>query len=230
MYFKIAKVGDINKALDIEFAKINSPLKAAIDHYEDAPPFTYARIENKTKFSQVYITAEGKIYLPDFWKDGVCLANGSISDITQLAKAIDFWLSNSITTKQLSEKFSFVKLTDKAIAFDEGIEIEYTWNFILNNPSMAELKDFVSLAIKDEILRWLFPFTSLNRLCFSRCTGYPYTNDTPIVVPVTAGIFEVRLYNNKLVGRGTAAEALAIVRQNLPSNIGKAVKGTADDL
>lgn len=229
MYYKIAKVSDINEALNIEFAKINSPLKVAIDD-ESHPPFSYARIENKKRFSQVYVAAEEKIYLPDFWKEGVCLANGSISDITQLAEVIDFWLSNDVTAKQLSEKFSFVKLADKAIAFDEGVEIEYTWNFILNDSSTVELKDFVSLAVKDEILKWLFPFTSLNSLCFSRSTGYPYTNDIPIVIPVTKDIFEVRLHNNKLLGRGTAAEALIVVKQNLPANIGKAVKGTADDL
>ena len=67
-----------------------------------------------------YIAAEKKVYSPDFWKEGVCLAHAHTDDITTLATVVDFWLCNDITTKELAQKFVFVKPSDKASAFDEN--------------------------------------------------------------------------------------------------------------
>lgn len=43
------------------------------------------------------------------------------------------------------------------------------------------LEPVVTVAASDPDLRRLFPFTSLNRLCFSRCSAYPYTLDCPCI-------------------------------------------------
>jgi hypothetical protein len=231
MYVEIEKVGSLDKALDLELAKINSAFRVKVDEDLKAKfPIVYARVENENKFSQIYIAAERKLYLPDFWRDGVCLANGSTPDINQLAMVIDYWLGNNITTKALYQKFPFVTPDDKAHAFDIGREVEYSWHQTLNHPPTDHLKEAISLAMDDEVLSKLFPFTSLNRLCFSKCTGYPYTNDIATINPVDKGYFEVRLPNNQLLGSGTAAEALKILKDSLPANIGPAVKGTAEDL
>jgi len=39
------------------------------------------------------------------------------------------------------------------------------------------LRPVITAANARSELRGLFPFTSLNRLCFSRCSEYPYTED-----------------------------------------------------
>lgn len=231
MYIKIAKVGDIDKDLNIEFEKINSPLRVMSYPGGRDLPFVCAIIENKTKSSEVSLAEGDRLYLPDFWKDGVCMATGSFTDITQLVTALDFWLRDDIVTKQLSERFPSITPTDHSSAFESGIEIEYGWQKVLNAKYTAELKSFISLAMEDSVLNQLFPYTSLNTLCFSRCTGYPYTNDTPAVEPVGKDIFRVRLMNGViLLDSGTAAEALVVVKQNIPLNVGRAVKGTAKDL
>jgi hypothetical protein len=36
----------------------------------------------------------------------------------------------------------------------------------------------------------LFPFQSVNRLCFSRCSDFPYTNDCPCIGVDRKGAFE----------------------------------------
>ena len=251
MYPELEKVGGLQNAIDIEFEKLNSDLRVTKDTNLEKLPFTYARIEKGQKFSQVYIGSEEKIYLPDFWKEGVCLAHGKTKNIAELGQALDFWLCNNITTKELANKFSFVIPNHKATAFDENKEVEYTWNCILQDKSRAEIHDFVTLAIKDEVLSKLFPFTSLYTLCFSRCTGYPYdTNDLPNVTPklfenfastiiektsthqdteISEVQFVVTKNRGEYIGVGNAEVALQIVKANLPDNVKPARKGTADD-
>jgi hypothetical protein len=251
MYPEIEKAGSLSNALNIEFAKINSPLKVAIENNIDKLPFDYARVENKNKFSQVYIGAEKKLYLPDFWRDGVCLAHGQTENILELATVLDFWLNQDITTNVLAEKFKFVKPNDNAKAFDENNEVEFAWNYILQSDSKTGLHEFVKLAIKDEFLSKLFPFTSLYTLCFSKCTGYPFDSDNlPNITPKQFENFApiINEYiiteydNNKLeqqfvvtkntneyLGEGNAKQALKIVKNNLPDNIRPAKKGTADN-
>jgi hypothetical protein len=251
MYPELDKVGGLQNAINIEFEKLNSTLRVSQDNELSKIPLTYARIENGQKFSQVYIGAEEKIYLPDFWKEGVCLAHGQAKNISALAQVLDFWLCNDVTTKQLADKFSFVSQSDKAFAFDNKNEVEYSWNLILQDQDKAEISDFVKLAIKDNVLNKLFPFTSLYTLCFSRCTGYPYdTDNLPNVTPKQfenfAPIqgkksfsvqdinkletqFVVTKNKSEYLGEGNAEEALKIVKANLPDNLQPARKGTADE-
>lgn len=235
LYPELEEVGGLRNALAAEFGRLDSGLKDVSDSSSDIMPFTYSRVEKANKFSQVYLAAQEKLYLPDFWREGVCLAHGKTSSLTELAKAVDFWLCKDVTTAELASAFPFIEPNEKAAAFDENREVEYTWTQIQSDDSKKELKTFVDLAIKDEVLGKLFPFTSLYTLCFSRCTGYPYTYDAPTVTPVSKTLFgrskyEVRLPDNEVIGRGNAAEAIALVKANLPLDIKRAVKGTAEDL
>lgn len=235
LYPELDEAGGLRSALAAEFSKIDSCLKDVSDSSSDIMPSTYSRVGKGKKFSQVYLAAEEKLYLPDFWREGVCLAHGKTSSLIELAKVLDFWLCKDVTTAELSSVFSFIEPNDKAAAFDENREVDYTWARIQSDDSRKGLKAFVDLAIKDEILGKLFPFTSLYTLCFSRCTGYPYTYDTPTVTPVGKNLFgqskyEVRMPDNQVLGRGNAAASIALVKANLPSDIKPAVKGTAEDL
>lgn len=230
LYEEVAQAGSLTKALDLEFEKIQSLLRCSVDDELSRFPFTYARIENKNRFSQIYLAADKKLYLPDFWRNGVCLAHGETDNMAQLAEILNCWLCSDINTRALQEKFQCVVATEKATAFDENREVEYTWNVLLHDNSRADIRSFVELAIEDKILSTLFPFTSLTTLCFSRCTGYPYTYDTPIVIPISTDIYEVRLSNNYLVGTGSAMAALHMVKQHLSPDLKPAMSGTAKDV
>lgn len=239
-YLEIAE--GLNKALQKEFLKRKSDLRVCDNADFSKLPFAYARIEKGKKFVQIYIAATEKNYLPDFWKEGVCLANGKTKNFDELVTAIEFWFGEDISTKEFAEKFSFIIPNKKAEAFDTNSEIEYAWGFLLENN--LELHDFVQLARKDEILSCLFPYTSLHTLRFSRCTGYPYdSNDLPEVTPKMqeffgpvksekkTGDFSKNVYivsrnGNKFLGEGTAEEALKLVKLNLPYTIQPSRKGT----
>ncbi|MGB0523902.1 MAG: DUF6193 family natural product biosynthesis protein, partial [Flammeovirgaceae bacterium] len=134
----------------------------------------------------------------------------------------------------LSQKFPIVIPNEKSSAFDENREVAYTWNSYLKNDRFLNLRGFIKVAMKDEIVGKLFPFTSMMRLCLSRCTGYPYTNDTPIVIGMMIEgdkyEYEVQHPEGTLIGRGNAREALNILKKHLPKDIKPAIKGTVDDL
>lgn len=133
MYPELEKVGGLQNAIDIEFEKLNSDLRVTRDSDLDKIPLTFALIKNGQKFSQVYIGAEVKLYLPDFWKEGVCLAHGQTDNISDLGQVLEFWLSNNITMRELAAKFSFVVPNDEAFAFEDNNEVQYTWNLILQD-------------------------------------------------------------------------------------------------
>lgn len=231
LYPEIEIAGGLTFALDIAFKKIGSKLRVSKNKDQDFFPGAYARMENHNKFSQTYIATEEKLYLSDFWRDGVCLGHGKTDNIDLLAEGINYWLTAKVNTKQLADKFSFITPNKDAKIFDEGNEVEYKWQSILNDPDRKEIKSFVSLAINDNVLSKLFPYTSLMTLCFSRCKGYPFTHDTPTITPIIeTEHYLIRKSNGDEIDSGSASEALKIVLNNLPKDIGPAVKGTSEDL
>ncbi len=231
LYPEIESAGGLIFALDIAFKNIGSTLRVSNDNDPKFFPGAFARLEKDNKFSQIYIASENKLYLPDFWREGVWLAHGQTDNINFLVECIDYWLTTNANTKQLADKFSFVTPNADATIFDEGKEVEYRWQSILNDAHRKEIKTFAELAIKDTVLSKLFPYTSLMTLCFSRCTGYPFTYDTPTVSPIIdTEQYLVRQSNNDIIGSGSASEALKMVLANLPKDIGPAVKGTSEDL
>lgn len=221
LYPEIEKAGDLNSALNIEFEKIGSEFRCE----------KYEQVNSGNKFATVSTAMHEKLYITTFWRNGVCLVHGSSDNLNVIVQTFDFWLSNNITCKEFENKFpAIVKADKKAEAFDNGTEVAYTWNEILKSEHYIDLHEFIKLAINDELINKLFPFTSHMRLCLSKCTGYPYTLDLPIVAPLKNKQFEVRNNEQRLIGCGNAQEALKILKDNLPHDIQAAISGTADDL
>ena len=81
MYPEIEEAGGLRNALAAEFSKIGSCLKDVPDSSSDIMPSTYSRVGKGNKFSQVYLAVKEKLYLPDFWREGICLAHGKTSKL-----------------------------------------------------------------------------------------------------------------------------------------------------
>ncbi len=86
------------------------------------------------------------------------------------------------------------------------------------------------LAHAEDRFRHLFPFTSVNRLCFSRCSEFPYTTDCPCIGVDRRGNYGVDRYPFPKLGwdesdpdqtigdAADAADAVAIALAALPAN------------
>jgi hypothetical protein len=102
-----------------------------------------------------------------------------------------------------------------------------------------ELLPVARLARSHAQLGLLFPFQSLNRLCFSRCSEYPYTNDCPCIGVDRRGMFGVTGYpyyfgpaendpRPALPLPRDAAHAIEIAAAALPPTAGEVWLGSSD--
>ena len=123
----------------------------------------------------------------DFWDRGVCLAHGSTPLLPKVAEAINAWIAEESSCGELQRRFPFVSVESTAEFHeqDAAAEVERKWQALCvsvkSDSSKVELTPLVEKAMKVPALRQLFPFTSLVWLCFSRCTGYPFSGDCPSV-------------------------------------------------
>jgi hypothetical protein len=231
LYPDLVEQGGLANGLRAALREIGSDLP--VSELDKSVRFVvYARVESGSRFSQIYVGAQTRIFTFDFWNRGACLAHAATPEILQVAQSIDKWIAARCTTAELASAFHFVRVEPRAAAYERGEEVEIRWRDYLASlgATFPELTAFVTAAAAEPKLRQLFPFTSLNRFCFSRCTGYPFTRDTPHVVPLGRDQYEVMSYSGESLGRGNAADAVALAVAALPPNCGPAVPGTAEQL
>jgi hypothetical protein len=204
----------------------------------------------------MYLAAHERLFLFDFWSQGVLYANAACENLTDAAKAIHFWIAETPTIADMEKRFSFFRPTDEGKAHEAGQAVEYEWESLLNRLTELEedmsdesisLRPLIEAARRRPELRQLFPYMSLDRLCFSRTTGYPFTSDCPRAVAMENGRyrvysakprFEKRRYGGgeyeeavyEVIGEGNVEEVINMLVANLPPNCGAAVSGTAEDL
>lgn len=228
LYPDVIAQGGLANALQDALVHIGSSLR--ISNLDTALPFVYVHIALGERFSQIYIGATTRMFAFDCWSRGVCLAHGATPDMQDMANAIDNWIASCCSTGELARSFRFVQVEPTAAAYERGEEVEMRWQYYLASirDDFPELTAFVVAAAAAPTLRQLFPFTSLNHFCFSRCTGYPFTRDTPRVVPRGHDQYVVRDSNDAMLGQGNAADAVALTVAALPRNCGPAIAGTAE--
>lgn len=224
LYPEVADAGGLKEALRRVLATFNPPLSP------NDQSFLMERVELGDRFCQVSMAAEERLFMTDFWARGVWLAGGSTPELPALAGAIHRWLTADVTTTELRATFAFVVPTEDAASYETGQEVEHRWQTYLRTlpADFPELADLVKAAAAEPRLRQLFAYTSLNRLCFSRCTGYPFSWDVPHVRPLPGNRYEAVSPKGHPLGQGDAGEVVRLVVENLPPDCGPAVPGTAD--
>lgn len=106
--------------------------------------------------------------------------------------------------------------------------IQARWESELNQldytpVDLAQRRVFAA-AVEDDSLRGLFPFTSMNRLCFSRCSDYPFTVDCPCIQATPTAYFVLATWTvgdhpaPVLLETADVEEAVAAVVANLPAD------------
>jgi Family of unknown function (DUF6193) len=229
-YPDLIEKGGLVSALQFALIETNSTLEVKASGISGFP--VYARVELNKRFSQIYIGSEQRMFISDFWQDGIALGNAHTDSLTELAKVLKKWLETTINLTELSEEFEFVKPDEKAKYFEAGREVEWQWKSLQNYipRDFPTLILFLNEANQNTVLNQLFPYTSMNTFHFSRCTGYPFSKDCPIVIPIENTQYKVVNSKGEYLGEGNEKEAVELVVKNLPANIGKAMRGTAEDL
>ncbi len=231
LYPDLIGQGGLPNAVQAALRKIDSSLSVSGLH-KSVPLLVFAHVESGYRFSQIYVGAKMRMFCFDFWNRGVCLAHGATPEILKMARSIDKWIASCCSTGELERAFRFVQVEPTAAAYERGEEVEMRWReYLVSRGGMfPELTAFVVAAAAEPKLRQLFPFMSVNRFCFSRCTGYPFSRDTPQVIPLGHDQYEVTGSSGESLGKGNAANAVALAVAALPPNCGPAVPGTAKEL
>src|SRR5687768_8531994 len=126
-YPDVAQAGNLQTAISNSLANISSQLVAT--SAENFIP--YARIKMGTRSSQIYLAEGQRLFLFDFWHEGVLFGNGSDNDISNVARAIHFWVSEKPTIDKMSEAFKFFSPTEEGKAQETGILTEFQWQRLL---------------------------------------------------------------------------------------------------
>jgi len=237
LYPDIAEAGSLDIAISKHLSALGSRLVA--EGTETSKVLLYARVEAAPRFSQIYIAAEQRLFLFDFWSEGVLFGNASCENIIEVARSIHAWIADKLSLEQMSRMFVFFSPSESGKAHEAGIFVEHKWQALLENwrvmessfstPDYAPTR-LIEAAMKRPQLRQLFPYTSLTRLCFSRTTGFPFTKDCPSMEPQGNGKYIVYMpISHEAIDELTAEETIEIAIKHLPPNCGPAINGTAED-
>lgn len=227
---EVVEHGTLSNALDAALRDIGSPLLAA--HWEPLPtPRSEARVERGARNTSITATRGERILSLTFRSDGIWLANGTCDDIRDAARVIDLWIVGGVSCPELRDSAPWVNLGDLAEAFERGEEVEHRWRmYLVDNGKRDDELAFIIAASEQPRLRALRPYISMMEIRFSRSTGYPFSRDTPYVIPAGEGRYRVFAPDGTPIGIGTAEEAVAMVVAGLPPGCGPAVRGTTESL
>ncbi|MDX3078602.1 DUF6193 family natural product biosynthesis protein [Streptomyces sp. MI02-7b] len=173
-----------------------------------------------------------RVFLIAAWGQGVNLTNGSTSDLTEVAEAAAAWHAG-VTLAELQAAAPFLEVSALALAHERGPEyaVAEKWSRYLA-PDLYEDVELLRAAHAEPRLRALFPFTSHGALMFSRCTGFPFSQDVSAIYPLGDRRYAVHHPGEPFSREPgyTAQEAAAVVVARMPEIWGPAVAGTRHDL
>lgn len=235
-YPDLIKAGGLHEGINRALEAVGSSLRAT-----DVPGFIpFARVGQGSRFTQIYAAAGGRLFILEFWFDGVTYGNGPTPDIREAAAAAHAWALEEPKIAVMKERFGFFTPSGRGEAHESGSLVEYEWGELLKQwedsdkrhggaPSPTPL---IRAAMLRPELRRLYPYTSLYRLGFRR-TGHPPTNDCPSAAPLGGGLYrayshryevskrrhqgkEYQVTEHEILGEGTVEEVLDLLVANLP--------------
>ncbi len=233
LYPELVELGELATVIAAEAVHQRPGASATREWTLKATSRFWASAEKEDRAVQVTIAVRHRLFMADFWDKGVQVGSLSSPDLGTVAGAIRTFLTDRMPASTMTNAFSEFTPTPQAHSHEVGAmdEVAFQWNEVKRTLE-AEAPELLPLA--DTLSRtWpfshLFPTVSLEALCFSRCTGTPYSGDCPSVVWLSPGHYEVRTRGgNEPIGGGDEATALNLLRAALPPGCGPAVQGSAE--
>src|SRR5262245_8571314 len=95
LYPDLTDAGSLAAALRTALRELASVLD--VDAEEPLLPFPYARVAKDARFSQMYVAADERLFLVDFWSEGIAYGMAACNNPTLAADAINFWIAEGAT-------------------------------------------------------------------------------------------------------------------------------------
>lgn len=246
LYPDIQAAGGLGPALAAEFARLGGQIGV---HGFGSGSCAWAvptQAEGKSRRSRLSLATEERLFQFDFWADDVEIGWGTGKDLTPVAETVVAWLTQGLSAADMEDRFPLFVAAGGTREFETGDLVEYAWAKLDRWAARdwSRMTPLIEAAKRRPELRQLLPFTSHESLCFSRCTGYPYTNDVAHAVPLEDGqyralgpgyVMQEKTYRDHryreaeydVLGEGDAEHVIGLIVAALPPDCGPAVTGTA---
>jgi hypothetical protein len=232
LYPDVATRGGLAAALETVAAERGLVL-GEVERNERQPLY-YASVSSATPLRQSLGVAAGAVercWVITGWGQGIWLISGSTEDLVDVARAAQLW-RQGVPLRDIRQAVPFVKLTRLAEAAEQGPAqvVAIQWQLLREAAEQAPWPEQLALidaAYAEPKLRQLYPYTSHWTLRFSTTTGYPFSPEAVCIEATRNGQFEVKTsWNGAAFARTTTAEeAVALVVDHLPSDVGPATAG-----
>jgi hypothetical protein len=249
LYPDIQAAGGLGPALEAEFTRMG----VVLDVHGFAAG-NFARVKEGGRSCEMALASRPRLILPGFWSDGILMGNGKTPHLSDCAEGIAAWIKEGVSVAIMKERFPFFQVSEGAEEFEGGRGVDYVWSKMdWLAQEYPRLMPLVETARRSPQLRQLLPFTSHESLHFSRCTGFPYTEDVAHAVPLGEGRYRAlgpgyriverthhplgmgdpyhyKVADYDLLGEGDAEHVIDLIVSALPEGCGPAIRGTAADL
>jgi uncharacterized protein DUF6193 len=208
----------------------SSGRQVAVKSETDEVFSAYLRKNRRTAF--ISLAWDKRMFLSSLSSKGVTLAHLNTSDLNELARAVEFWLLDELTLRDMKERLANLAVSEVAFETERGNGVTARWNLLLSpEPWLRpEFIALVSAAATRPLLRQLFPVVSIGRyLSFSRTIGYPFLIAGGCAEWIGNDRYRALGPDRRPLGEGTIEEVLDLLERVLPSDTGPAILGTADD-
>jgi hypothetical protein len=212
----------LSAALQVELDAIGADLTAS---WEIEPLAWWSGVERGSRMAQVAATAEERGFTFSLWGGGVERIYGYTNDLHQVAATIADWLGDEqLNGTAISARHPFLEQSPLDAADERGEAVEYLWQRLLDAPPFDGMVPLVEAAAEEPRLRRLPPWTSFDRLSFSRGIGMEGSEEFPYAAP-RDGCFRVWRPSvdeylpereEDLLGEGDAARAVGLLVDALP--------------
>lgn len=182
----------------------------------------WASIKKGNRKGQVHAISEGRYYQIDVTEDHVKLASYTVSSLQEIVRFIDMALVRRNKSSEIARSFPEAEISEEAKYFEKGQEeyLKYLWKVFVNwaPKKFPALKPVISEAIKFKQLTKLEPFTSMGRLGLG-LKEFAVGEQSIIITPLKGGLYQVSIGEDKVLGKGNAAEVIKIVLQELVEKV-----------
>jgi hypothetical protein len=118
------------------------------------------------------------------------------AELEVIPTAIATWLVERVPVVELARRFPAIQLESHAELI-ESAPARWHWLHVLDriadpNDVLAPLRELIAELAKSRIATQFYSFSSMNRLCFSASSHYPWVNEgLPVVAPAGDGRYMV---------------------------------------
>jgi len=155
LYPDIVEAGSINAALSKSLADIGSHLVADESPVNKFMP--YVCVEEGSRFSQTQLGGGQRLFLTDFWSQGVMFGNASSDNLETIARAIHIWIAEKSSIEKMSKLFKYFSATESGKALEAGTYVEYQWKSLVE--SWKSRENPFKIRSHKQLFRFLFSLT-----------------------------------------------------------------------